>query len=59
MDTMLTSTHRESWLERNKKKQRRTQMLGWVIAFGFIILIAAVVVVLLWYSRVGPFKNRP
>jgi len=44
-------------LERHRKKQRRTRIVGCLIALGFLIGIAAVVLVLLWLSKVGPFKN--
>ncbi|EXJ87406.1 hypothetical protein A1O3_04366 [Capronia epimyces CBS 606.96] len=52
-------THTDSWLERTRKKQRRTRILGWVIALGFVILIAVVVMLLLWLAKVGPFKQKP
>ncbi|KIW69972.1 hypothetical protein PV04_02284 [Phialophora macrospora] len=50
--------HTGSWLERNQRKQRRTRIFGWLIAFSFVIVIAAIVLVLLWFSKVGPFKDR-
>ncbi|KIX07988.1 uncharacterized protein Z518_02642 [Rhinocladiella mackenziei CBS 650.93] len=50
--------HADSWLERNRRKQRRTRIVGWIIAFGFLALIAAIVLVLLWFSKVGPFKSK-
>jgi len=49
---------RDSWLERNRKKQRRTRIIGWFIAFGFLGVIAAIVLVLLWFAKVGPFKQH-
>ncbi|EXJ66630.1 uncharacterized protein A1O5_10301, partial [Cladophialophora psammophila CBS 110553] len=49
--------HTETWLERNRKKQRRTRILGCTIALGFIVVIAAIVLVLLWFAKVGPFKD--
>ncbi|EXJ83363.1 hypothetical protein A1O1_06984, partial [Capronia coronata CBS 617.96] len=49
--------HTDSWLERTRKKQRRTRILGWVIALGFLIIVVAIVMVLLWLAKVGPFKQ--
>ncbi|KIW19102.1 hypothetical protein PV08_03394 [Exophiala spinifera] len=49
--------HTATWLERNRKKQRRTMIVGWLIALSFLIVAAAVVLVILWVLNVGPFKR--
>ncbi|KAJ4505571.1 hypothetical protein HRR83_008570 [Exophiala dermatitidis] len=49
--------HTDSWLERTRKKQRRTHIIGWVIALGFLAVVAAVVLVFLWFAKVGPFDQ--
>ncbi|KAL6253111.1 hypothetical protein RBB50_000832 [Rhinocladiella similis] len=49
--------HTATWLERHRKKQRRTRIVGWLIALSFLIVIAAIVLVVLWFLNVGPFKN--
>ncbi|KIV81755.1 hypothetical protein PV11_03917 [Exophiala sideris] len=46
----------DSWLERNRKKQRRTRMLGWLIALGFVCVVVGIIMVLLWYTKMGPFR---
>jgi len=51
--------HTDTWLDRNRKKQRRTHVFGWLIALLFLVIVAGIVMVLLWYSKVGPFKDRP
>ncbi|KIV97313.1 hypothetical protein PV10_01075 [Exophiala mesophila] len=51
----LTLKHTDTWLERNRRKQRRTCYLGWFIAIGFATTIAGIVVVLLWLLKVSPF----
>lgn len=48
----------DTWLERHRKKQRQTRILGWVITFGFLIIIAAIVLIVLWFLKVGPFKEK-
>lgn len=45
----------DTWLERNRRKERRTCYLGWFIALGFVLTIAGIVVVLLWLLKVSPF----
>ncbi|KIW54974.1 hypothetical protein PV05_07294 [Exophiala xenobiotica] len=50
--------HADTWLERHRKKQRRTMVVGWVIALGLVLVVAAIVLVLLWFSKVGPFKDK-
>ncbi|KEF56510.1 uncharacterized protein A1O9_06697 [Exophiala aquamarina CBS 119918] len=50
--------HSDTWLERNRKKQRQTRILGWVITFGFLIIIAAIILIVLWFLKVGPFKEK-
>ncbi|KIW30881.1 uncharacterized protein PV07_02573 [Cladophialophora immunda] len=50
--------HTETWLERNRRKQRRTRIIGCLIALAFIAVIVAVVLVLLWFAKVGPFKDK-
>ena len=47
----------DTWLERNRKKQRQTRILGWVIVFGLLIIVAAIVLIVLWFLKVGPFKG--
>ncbi|KIW84788.1 hypothetical protein Z517_00176 [Fonsecaea pedrosoi CBS 271.37] len=50
--------HTDTWLERNRKKQRRTRMIGCFIAISFILAIVGIVLVLLWWAKVGPFKDK-
>lgn len=33
-------------------------VVGWVIALGLVLVVAAIVLVLLWFSKVGPFKDK-
>lgn len=54
MDTNAFSS--DTWLERNRKKQRRTRILGWVIALVFVLAVAGIVVVLLWLLKLAPFN---
>lgn len=49
--------HSDTWIERNKKKKRKTRICGWLIALGFILFVCAVVFVLLWYTKSPPFKH--
>jgi len=49
--------HADTWLERHRKKQRRTMVVGCVIAWGLVLVIAAIVLVMLWFSKVGPFEE--
>jgi len=54
---LLTLSPSDTWLERNRKKQRQTRILGWVIVFGLLIIVAAIVLIVLWFLKVGPFKG--
>lgn len=49
---------RDSWLERTRKKQRRTHILGWLIGLGFSVVVVAVILIFLWFAKVGPFKEH-
>lgn len=57
-ERVANSVPSDTWLERNRKKQRQTRILGWVITFGFLIIIAAIVLIVLWFLKVGPFKEK-
>lgn len=47
----------ETWLERNARKRRQSHLFGWLIALGFTVVICALVLVLLWYLKAGPWKR--
>lgn len=55
----LTDSHfpRDSWLERTRKKQRRSRCIGWLIVLFTIIVIVAIVLVVLWLLKMGVFHS--
>jgi hypothetical protein len=52
-----TRIHRESWLDRHHKKQRRSKCIGWLIVLFTIIVIVAIVFVVLWLLKMGIFHR--
>jgi hypothetical protein len=49
----------ETWLERSRKKKRRTRMLGCTIALLSLLVIVGGVFALMWFLKFGLWSDEP
>jgi predicted nucleic acid-binding Zn ribbon protein len=59
MDSLKLTSRSETWLEKNRKKKRRTRICGCTIALITILVIVGGVFALMYFLKFGLWSKDP